>query len=68
MIISSAVIVYQIVLGAILLVGKSAGGKNGVLFSYLLVFLWTITQTYGALMIQQLFIQGIIALLLYNDN
>ena len=68
MIISSAVIMYQIGLGAVLFMGKSAGGKSGVLFSYLLVFLWTITQTYGALMIQQLFIQGIIALILYNDN
>tara|TARA_B100000945_G_C20416454_1_gene615417 strand:- start:1666 stop:1866 length:201 start_codon:yes stop_codon:yes gene_type:complete len=61
MIITGPVIMYQIILGGVQFVVKMMGGGA---IGFILVVLWTITQTYGSLMIQQLIIQGIIAFLL----
>ena len=61
MIITGPVIMYQIILGGVQFAVKMMGGGA---IGFILVVLWTITQTYGSLMIQQLIIQGIIAFLL----
>ena len=61
MIITGPVIMYQLILGGVQFGVRVMGGG---FFGFILVVLWTITQTYGALMVQQLIIQGIIAFLL----
>lgn len=62
---SGKVIIWQIMLGGVQVAGRVIGGRGGVIVGFILVALWTITQTYNGLLVLQLIVQGIIAFLLF---
>jgi hypothetical protein len=63
--ISLDVIEYQVILGIIQYVGRQIAGKNGVIIGFIIVLIWTLTNTYNDLRNLQLLIQGIIGFVLY---
>lgn len=65
--ISFSVIVYQIILGTIQYLGWKYGGKLGGLIGLLSVIFWTLSNTYNVLRFFQLFVQGFIALVLFQE-
>ena len=60
---SGKVIMYQLILGGVQVIG----GRGGSIVGFILVALWTVTQTYGDLMVLQLVVQGIIGFLLFSS-
>jgi len=62
---SGKVIMWQIMLGGVQVAGRAIGGRGGGVIGFILVALWTITQTHNGLMVLQLIVQGIIAFLLF---
>ena len=64
--ISGKVIMWQIILGGVQLAGMGFGGRVGGAIAFILVVGWTVTQTYGSLMVLQLVVQGAIAFFLYS--
>jgi len=57
---------WQIILGGVQVAGRAIGGRVGGVVGFIIVSLWTITQTYNGLMVLQLIVQGIIAFLLFT--
>jgi len=65
---SSSVIMWQILLGIIQVGGFFIKGRVGAFVGFILVLLWTITQTYDELMVLQLIVQSIIAIVIYTQT
>jgi hypothetical protein len=65
--ISFKVLIYQLGLGAIQVIGKNVGDKFGLMISYGIVILWTLTMTYNGLLILQLIVQSGIGYYLLNS-
>jgi len=64
---SGSVILYQLILGVIQLVGYGVGGRLGGIVAFIMVAIWTFTQTWGNLFVLQMVVQGGIALFLFNN-
>jgi len=64
---SGKVIMYQLILGGVQVIGRAIGGRGGSIVGFILVAFWTVTQTYGDLMVLQLVVQGIIGFLLFSS-
>tara|TARA_Y100000590_G_C15629762_1_gene980758 strand:- start:703 stop:933 length:231 start_codon:yes stop_codon:yes gene_type:complete len=64
---SGSVIMYQLILGFIQLVGYGVGGRLGGIVAFIMVAIWTFTQTWGNLFVLQMVVQGGIAIFLFNN-
>ena len=64
---SGSVIMYQLILGVIQFVGHALGGRSGGIVAFIIVSIWTFTQTWGDLFALQMVVQGGIALFLFNN-
>ncbi len=63
-----SVLIFQIGLAGIQVIGYRFGGKAGLIAAYLIVILWTLTQTHSGLMFLQLIIQSGIGYYLLSKN
>lgn len=64
---SWGVIKYQLILGFIQLVGYGLGRRPGGIVAFIIVAIWTYTQTWGNLFLLQMVVQGGITLYLFNN-
>ena len=64
---SGSVIMYQLILGFIQLVGYGLGRQPGGIVAFIIVAIWTYTQTWGDLFLLQMVVQGGITLYLFNN-
>ena len=63
---SGKVLMWQVILGAVQFAGRTIGGRVGGVVGFILVLWWTLTQTYGDLILLQLIVQGAIAFFLFS--
>ena len=61
-----SVLIFQIGLASIQVIGSHFGGKTGLIAAYVIVILWTLTQTHSGLMFLQLIIQSAIGYFLLS--
>ena len=67
-IISMKVLFWQIFLGIVQTIGLKVGGRKSLLFTYILVLFWTLTQTFGNLLIIQVIVQTVILFILLKKS
>jgi len=63
---SGKVLMWQLMLGAVQFTGRTIGGRAGGVGALILVVGWTLTKTYGDLMLLQLVVQGVIGFFLFS--
>lgn len=66
--ISLKVVIFQLALGGVQFIGLRIGDRIGLIVAFILVILWTLTQTHSSLLAFQLVVQSIILYFLWTTS
>lgn len=66
--VSGAVVMWQVVLGAIQVAAHAMGGPGAGAIALIAIVIWTFTQTGSGLTVLQLIVQGLIAAFLFSKS